>query len=81
MDKLYLETEHGRLPIDEEIISKYGLKKGGISPCSRCRIADESGDSCPHKEEEKPMMEEEGPIFSVAEIIDFGQAADSNDGQ
>jgi hypothetical protein len=44
MDKLFLETEKGNLPIDQGIVDKYHLHKGTRSPFSHDRIIGQNGD-------------------------------------
>lgn len=43
MEKLYLKTDGGLVPIDEKVTEKYNLKKGTRSPFNRLWIVDESG--------------------------------------
>lgn len=43
MQELFLKTEDGLIPLDEEIIKKYNLKAGRISPFSRFWVVDKSG--------------------------------------
>lgn len=44
MDKLYIETENGNQPIDNDITQKYNLQKGTKSPFTGNRIVDKYGD-------------------------------------
>ena len=83
MDELFLATEHGNIPIDQNTKNKYNLKKGIKSPFTDHKIVDKSGDATLEQKEEKPALEKDevnadSQIFSVAEIIDFAQGADSN---
>lgn len=43
VEKLYLETKEGRLPINNNIVEKYKLEKGTKSPFSQNRIVDKNG--------------------------------------
>lgn len=44
MEELYLETKNGNVPIDEDTIEKYDLKKGSLSPFTRNRIVGRNGE-------------------------------------
>jgi hypothetical protein len=43
MKKLFLKTDGGLVPIDENVAEKYNLKEGTRSPFNRLWIVDESG--------------------------------------
>lgn len=44
MKELYLELQNGAVKIEDEIIKKYDIKRGAMSPFTRNRIVDENGD-------------------------------------
>ncbi len=44
MEKLYIETSRGNVPIDREFIEKYNLQKGMNTPFSRDRIVGNNGE-------------------------------------
>jgi inorganic triphosphatase YgiF len=86
MEELFLKTEYGLFPIEEEIALKYNLKKGDFSPFTRGRVADKNGNfsAVPEiKAEEAPqesLPEQElggDGIFTTSEMLDFSEAADS----
>lgn len=85
MEKLYVEIDNQRIPISEEIVNKYKLKKGMYTPYTKSRIVDENGDfPMPETEDkEKPELNEDEVILdntdlTVSEIIDFSQGLDSD---
>lgn len=43
MEKLFLQTENGLIPLDEKMIEKYNLVKGRKSPFTRYYVVDETG--------------------------------------
>jgi hypothetical protein len=88
MDDLYIETKSGTIHIDYNIVEKYHLEKGTVSPFTNDRIVDRFGDFTreePPKEEVSlnqgdDEIEEMGTglMMSQSEIIDFTQADDSD---
>lgn len=44
MEELYLETKKGNLPIEQNIIEKYDLNSGTLSPFTQQRIVDVNGE-------------------------------------
>ena len=84
MDELFLATEHGKIPIDENMQKKYNLKKGTKSPFTDNMIVDQNGDATPEQKHEKPELQlndennQDSQLFSVSEKIDIAQGADSN---
>ena len=84
MDELFLETNQGKVPIDENTKKKYNLKKGTKSPFTNDLIVDQDGDSTPEQKPEKPELQlndennEDSQLFSVSEKIDIAWGADSN---
>jgi len=90
MEELILETEKGNIPINQEIIEKYDLKKGVKSPFTRSRILGKNGDYFSEKTKEKELKElEESPEddsmetrdgvkFTTAEILDISSGVDSS---
>lgn len=89
MEKLYVETKAGNFPIDENIIDKYDLEKGTLSPFTSNRIIDASGDFTKRIPPQEPvsLRESEGEIdemenglmLSTSEMIDIAQGVDSPD--
>lgn len=87
MEKLYIETNRGKVPIDPEVVERLKLEKGEVSPFTRNRIVGENGDFPAETSMEKdpkncglPMSSEkdaENVQFSTSEIIDLAQGADS----
>jgi hypothetical protein len=85
MERLYIEKDNHRVPISEDIIEKYNLKKGMYTQYTKSRIVDEKGDfTMPEKQEkDKPEINEDQVILNnadltVSEIIDFSQGVDSD---
>ena len=84
MNELFLATEHGNIPIDENIKIKYNLKRGMKSPFSNHMIVDKDGNSQLEQKAKKTILQsndenhEESRTFSVAEMVDIAQGADSN---
>lgn len=92
MDELYLETENGNIKIDQEVIKKFDLKKGTMSPFTNNRIVGKNGEfffDSPEKKDLKNNELNKGPedgvveldnglILSTAEIIDISEGADSS---
>lgn len=89
MDKLYIETETGNLPIHDEITQKYNLQKGDKSPYTGNRIVDRFGDGTIQKQpEEKHNLSnhedeiedlENGLQLSTSEMIDIADGVDSTE--
>lgn len=87
MDKLYIETENGNMPIDNDITQKYNLQKGTKSPFTGNRIVDRYGDYTVqkppeerhdlsnHEDEIKDM--ENGFQLSTSEMLDIAEGVDS----
>jgi hypothetical protein len=88
MEDLYLRLKNEDSPIDQNIIEKYSLEKGSLSPFTRNRIVDSTGDySSVAEKDEKPESEENriqmndlgNPlVLTTAEMIDITQGVDSN---
>lgn len=87
MDRLYIETENGNMPIDNEITQKYNLQKGNKSPFTGYRIVDKYGDYSVqnqpeeihdlsnHEDEIKDL--ENGLQLSTSEMFDIADGVDS----
>ncbi|QHQ63060.1 hypothetical protein Ana3638_21645 [Anaerocolumna sedimenticola] len=88
MEELYLETKNGNIPIDEDIVEKYDLKKGTRSPFTNNRILGENGDYVREDPpEERASLNqgddeiedlENGLMLSQSEMIDIAQGVDSD---
>lgn len=93
MDKLFLRTKRGDVPIDPSVAAKYDLKAGEETPFSHAKIvgadgsAPQGGAQSGQKEEgekEGELMNDEiselenGVTLSQSEIIDFSQGTDSS---
>jgi hypothetical protein len=91
MEKLYLKTKAGIVPIDPSIVEKYDLKPGMTSPFSHSNIVDGNGEATAKEEEQQPEGEPKGELvndgisqlengitLSQSEIIDFSQGVDSS---
>lgn len=89
MEELFLETKNGNIPLSDDIIKKYNLKKGIKSPFSNERIVGKNGEyflEKPKKEgslnEEKQVGDgikemENGIELSTSEMLDIASGADS----
>jgi hypothetical protein len=87
MERLFIETEKGNIPIDNEIAQKYNLQKGDKSPFTGQRIVDKFGDATAPEppEEEHDLSNQEDEIedlekgfqISTSEMLDFAEGADS----
>ncbi len=91
MEELYLRTQNGNVPIDPEIIEKYHLKKGTMSPFTGCPIVDKNGEFAVEKPVAKNTLEqglyessddsivelENGIMLSTSEMIDIAEGTDS----
>ncbi len=89
MEELFLEMKNGKIPLSQEIIKKYNLKKGTRSPFSNERIVGKNGEYFIEKTEKKGSLNEEkvngsgigemenGIELSTSEMIDIAQGADS----
>lgn len=83
MEELYIETANGKIPIKQEMIKKYNLKKGTMCPFTNSRIVGKNGEflnESQYEEEPKQLtggdMENE-LILTTSEAIDIAQGADS----
>ena len=84
MEKLYMETKAGNIPIDEKIVEKYDLEKGTFSPFTSNRIVNADGDFTKKIPPKEPvsMGESEGDVDvmeKTSEMIDLAQGVDSPD--
>ncbi len=88
MEELYVETKNGNIPIDQNIVEKYDIKKGTLSPFTSSRILGEKGDfvredppeervSLNQGDDEIEEMEN-GFMLSTSEMIDIAQGVDSD---
>lgn len=92
MDKLYIKTQDGNVPIDDSVASKYHLEAGGETPFLHEMIVDANGRApAPEPEKKREKGEKEGELMndeisqlengitlSQSEIIDFSQGTDSS---
>jgi hypothetical protein len=92
MEKLYIETNNGNLPIEEAVAQRFHLEKGTLSPFTGSRIVGERGEfpektlseKDPNKTEAALKLDEGGfePTeniqFSTAEILDLAHGEDSS---
>lgn len=89
MEELFIETTNGNIPIPQEIVRKYDLKKGTISPFSNSRIVGKNGEFIKENTQQMETLDhdektedgiveiENGILLSTSEMIDFTQATDS----
>ncbi len=90
MEKLFIEINDEKIPISGDMVEKYHLKKGHLSPVTHNRIVDQYGDDRPKKikkdksydkQEINKALEsimQENLDLSTSEIIDFSQGTDSD---
>lgn len=87
MERLFVETKQGHIPINDDIAEKYELKEGTFTPFTHQRIVDKNGNFI-HEEEEKKITSlknqddeikemENGLMLSTSEMIDIAEGADS----
>ncbi|WMJ87302.1 hypothetical protein [Anaerocolumna sp. MB42-C2] len=89
MEELFIETKNGNIPIAEDIVEKYDLKKGTRSPYTDSRIL---GENCDYVRENPPEERaslnqgddeikdlENGFMLSQSEMIDIAQGVDSDE--
>lgn len=87
MEELFLETQQGKIPIDDAIVEKYDLKEGTYTPFTHQKIVDKNGNFI-HEETEKKKTSlknqddeieemENGLLLSTSEMIDIAEGADS----
>lgn len=84
MEELYIQTKSAFMPISSELIKKYSLEKGMISPFSNLRIVGKNGEFPKRNTDEKingEIEQTENVILTNSEILDFANAADSTNGQ
>lgn len=90
MEKLYLETQNGLVPLAPAMVAKYHLQQGTRSPFTGGRIVGEGGDFTrkaapqagrPPVSPEKPggirAADEPDVVLTTSEIIDFVHGEDS----
>ncbi|NLO47186.1 MAG: hypothetical protein GX111_02520 [Clostridiales bacterium] len=90
MEKLFIETNDHKVPISEDMVLKYHLKKGMLSPVSHNRIVDQNGNDQPNKARRDRTYKKQDNIkalesetqenfdLSTSEILDFSQGTDSD---
>lgn len=79
MEELFIVSENGNIPINNDIIEKYGVRKGTKTPFTDRLIVDKFGDGTVERSEEKTLLspDRNSRIFTAAESIDIAQGADS----
>lgn len=93
MNKLYLDTKDGKMPIDPQVAEKYSLNKGMKSPYTNGVVVDETGSAAKPAKQKVPQSDltvnkekyandtlseyENGLVLDTAEVLDIAQAADS----
>lgn len=78
MDELFVKTISGLSPIERQIVDKYSLRKGFLSPFMRFPIVDSNNDATPKVS--KPELSESDSndqVFTTAEAIDIAAGVDS----
>ncbi|NLY70395.1 MAG: hypothetical protein GX076_01720 [Clostridiales bacterium] len=91
---LYLQTQMGNILIEDEIVRKYNIKKGMLSPFTGYRIVDEKGEYTYEPSQQEELLWNDIPRdgfksdgidlldngfeFSTSEIIDFVHGTDSD---
>lgn len=78
MKELFLNTDQGLVKIEEDVIKKYNLKEGMISPYSRFWIVDKNGitENAMFKHETSSPDVREMPAgegLEDDEIVEFGE--------
>lgn len=84
MEELYIQTVNGNIPINSELVKKYGLEKGMISAFSNFKIVGKGGEfpsRCKNQKINGEIEEAENVILTQSEILDFANAADSTNGE
>jgi hypothetical protein len=87
MERLFVETDQGDIPIDKGIAEKYELKEGTFTPFTHQKIVDKNGNFV-HEEVEKKNTSlknqdddikemENGFMLSTSEMLDIAEGADS----
>ncbi len=93
MEELFIETPAGHIRIDEEIIKKYHIRKGTLSPFTGSLIVGKDGEfnekePARESKEKHPLEEtkedgivelDNGIMLSTSEILDISHGADSNE--
>ena len=81
MEELFLKMQDGIIPLNHDMISKYKLKEGTLSPFSNCRIVNKNGNFNMEKQEKtKKTIESQVAdtvVFTTSEAIDIAQGVDS----
>ena len=84
MDELFLKTDNGLVPIPEEKVQKYGLKKGDKSPFTNFLMVNKNGNFETVEKEQKDELEpphNNAMMFTTAESIDIAKGADTEVGR
>ena len=89
MDNLYILIKGNYNLIDNELVKKYDLSKGTLSPFTRSPIVNEYGEYYKEKSENEEIPDlsnpddgvdemENGLSLSTSEILDIAQGVDSD---
>ncbi|OJU14441.1 MAG: hypothetical protein BGN88_14390 [Clostridiales bacterium 43-6] len=82
MEELFVETEKGKLPIDEKIVKKYTLKQGLSTPFTGKKIVNQKGQAVIEKPAREQVTLDDGGLddgvnLSTSEILDLIEGTDS----
>jgi len=78
MDKLFVATSQGNIPIEQSMTEKYKLEKGLRTPFSGNVIVDKNSNAKrPPRKKRAIQSDDKGIIFTTSEILDFSSGADS----
>ena len=83
MKKLYVQAKDQKIPVSPEVINKYALENGMLTPFSREPLVGEHNESSNHMQTQAPktppLSEQEATdrTMSTAELLDFAQGTDS----
>lgn len=78
MKDLFLKTNEGNIPISQEIVDKYNIKEGTVSPFTKFKVVNKDGS---YINEEKSKIDvplskmPEGEGLADDEIVEFSTGA------
>ncbi len=81
MEELYIKTPKGLVQLPEEVVRKYNLKEGSLTPFTRERVVNRFGEYHPEPPPQQRLLKDATGMqerrFTTAENLDIARGSDS----